>query len=185
MKSSFGQKALRSRFKVLAMCIVVFLMMTGFAFSSQEKIALGSIGGEVASNVKPATDFELRDLSGTTIKLSQFKGDRPVLLYFWATWCPYCLAAKPKIAQIREEIPRGEMEILGINVGGGDTLERVKKYQEGHPMAWPILFDGDSKVSSSYRVQGIPMYFLVNKEGNVIYSGNNLPPDLKQLLQTK
>lgn len=130
-----------------------------------------------------APDFELSDLDGKRIRLSEYKGKRPVLIYFWATWCPYCVAAKPKVAKLREEIKSEEMEILGVNVGGSDSLERVKRFQTGHPSSWPILYDGDSKVAQTYRVQGIPLFVLVDKDGNEVYRGTNLPEDPRKYLK--
>lgn len=130
-----------------------------------------------------APDFELQDLKGTNVKLSQFRGDRPVMLYFWATWCPSCLAIKPHIAKVREKVTEKEMEILGINVGEGDSLEKVKRYQEGHPVTWPVLYDVGSRVARTYKVQGIPMFVLINKEGMIVYQGNDLPQDPLKLLK--
>ena len=106
-----------------------------------------------------------------------------MLIYFWATWCPYCVAMRPDFLKLREKIGPSEMEILGINVGGSDSLERLKRYQEGHPVSWPMLYDGDGKVMKAYKVQGIPLVVLVNKEGNVVYRDNGLPSDVRQYLR--
>jgi thiol-disulfide isomerase/thioredoxin len=115
--------------------------------------------------------------------LSKFKGERPVLIYFWATWCPHCAAIRPAVLKLRDKIGPAEMEVLAINVGGTDSIERVKRYQEGHPVSWPVLYDGEGKVSRAYGVQGIPMFVLVNKEGMVIYRDSELPSDLRKYLQ--
>jgi thiol-disulfide isomerase/thioredoxin len=131
----------------------------------------------------PAPDFELQDVKGKSFKLSQFRGDRPVMLYFWATWCPACMSMKPHIAKVRDKVPSQDLEILGINVGEGDSLEKVKRYQEGHPASYPILYDAGSKVARVYRVQGIPMFVLVDKDGQIVYQGNDLPQDPMKLLK--
>jgi peroxiredoxin len=169
------------------MFFVAFLMSFQLLWSAaataagvDDKIKPVSLFG---SGSKTAPEFELRDLNGSTVRLSQYKGERPVLLYFWATWCPYCIAAKPKIAKLREEIGQSEMEILAINVGGGDSLEKVKRYQEAHPVSWPMLFDGEGVATKAYQIQGIPLFVLVDKEGTVAYRGNTLPEDLKKLLK--
>ncbi len=151
------------------------------ASESREPIVLAALFGSEA--VKgAAVDFELPDLNGSKIRLSKFKGERPVLIYFWATWCPHCIEVKPDVAKLREKTGPGEMEILGINVGGSDSLERLKRYQEGHPVSWPILYDGDGKVSRAYKVQGIPLFVLVNKEGNVVYRETEPPSDVRKYL---
>jgi hypothetical protein len=75
------------------------------------------------------------------------------------------------------------MQILGINVGEGDSLQRVKRYQEGHPVPWPTLYDNGSKVARTYRVQGIPLFVLIDREGMIVYQGNDLPQDPLKLLK--
>jgi peroxiredoxin len=149
---------------------------------SNEAMAASAAAGLVKSE-DVAPDFELSDLNGSSVRLSKFKGDRPVLLYFWATWCPYCIAAKPQIAQLREKFAQKEMEIFGINVGEGDSLERLKRFQEGHPVTWPILYDTGGKVSRTYHVQGIPLFILVDKEGNVVYRSTSPPANPREYLQ--
>ena len=173
----------RRRMSLVAFLIAVPLLLSAVgtaAAQSGDKLVLASLLG---SDSKAAPEFELRDLNGSTVRLSQYKGERSVLLYFWATWCPYCIAAKPKIAKLREEIETSEMEILGINVGGGDSLEKLKRYQEGHPVAWPMLYDGEGAATKAYQIQGIPLFVLVDKEGNIAYRANVLPEDLKKLLK--
>jgi thiol-disulfide isomerase/thioredoxin len=176
----------RSRKLLMAVLIflavpVFFLLQAGETMFSRQGVLLAAFFG---SNVKTAaTDFELTDLNGGLVRLSKFRGDRPVLLYFWATWCPYCVTVRPELAKMRERISRSQMEILAINVGGGDSLEKVKKYQEGHPSAWPVLYDGEGRVSKAYKVQGIPLFVLIDKEGNVVYRDTNPPSDVYKYLQ--
>ena len=167
--------------------LVVSLMVLphpeGTAAESREPMVLASFFNWGSNAKAPAVDFELPSLDGSMVRLSKFKGQRPVLIYFWATWCPYCVAMRPDFLKLREKIGPNEMEIIGINVGGSDTLERLKRYQDGHPVSWPILFDGEGKVMKAYKVQGIPLVVLVNKEGNVVYRDNGLPPDVRQYLR--
>jgi peroxiredoxin len=178
----------KTLFGRLLACIIA--MMFGFplfsnhlvsAAESHDTIVLAGLFGSDATKF-PAVDFELPNLNGSTVRLSKFRGERSVLIYFWATWCPYCLAVRPEISKLREKMGPSEMEILGINVGGTDSLERLKRYQEGHPVSWPILYDGDGKVSKAYGVQGIPLFVLVNKEGKVVYRDNEPPSDLRKYL---
>jgi len=175
----------KNRWKFLR-CTVFLATMALFLGSAipaltyaQEKTLLASLFG--SSSGGPAPDFELKDLSGDSVRLSTFKGQRPVLLYFWATWCPYCIAAKPEVAKLRENVGRSELEILAINVGAGDTLEKLRKYQDAHPVKYPVLYDGGGKVTESYHVQGIPLFVLVDKQGNVAYRGGSVPDPARYL----
>ena len=85
-----------------------------------EGIQLAGLFG--SSSKTPAPDFELQDLAGSMVKLSRFRGDRAVMLYFWATWCPACISSKPHLVKVRERVPEKDLEILGINVGEGCLL---------------------------------------------------------------
>ncbi len=145
----------------------------------QDRIILAAL----TSGSKQAAEFELKDTEGATVKLSQFKGNKPVFLYFWATWCDYCVKAKPQIAKLREKIPTQDLEMLGINVGKGDSLEKVQRFLKGHPAPYPILYDESSKVSMTYQIQGIPTYVIVDKEGKIAYYGNTLPADPMEYLK--
>jgi thiol-disulfide isomerase/thioredoxin len=153
------------------------------ATESRDATNLASLFDLASDSKSPAIDFELPNLNGTTVRLSKFKGQRPVLIYFWATWCQYCSSVRPAVIKLREKTGPSEMEILAIDVGGSDSLERVKRYQEGHPVSWPVLYDGEGKVARVYRVQGIPLFILVNKEGNIVYRDTEPPSDVRKYLQ--
>ena len=130
-----------------------------------------------------APDFQLPDLNGTNVTLSQFKGQKPVLLYFWATWCHYCLAARPAVSELRKATAQADIEILAINVGSGDSLAKAKRFEEADPAPYTVLYDADSKVTHSYRVEGIPHFVLLDKTGTIKYEGNRLPSDPMNLLK--
>ncbi len=136
----------------------------------------------IADESKTATpDFTLQDLKGTDVSLSQFKGQKPVLLYFWATWCHYCLAARPGVIKFQKASP--EVQVIAIDVGAGDSMAKLKRFEEADPAPYIVLYDADSKVSRSYHVEGIPHFILIDKTGAVKYSGNQLPSDPVKLLQ--
>ena len=139
---------------------------------------------EPARAVVAKPDFELQDLKGTNVTLSQFKGQKPVLLYFWATWCHFCLAVRPAVIELRKATAQDDIEILAINVGGsGDSLAKVKRFEEANPAPYTVLYDPDSKVTRSYRVEGIPHFILFDKTGAIKYEGNQLPSDPMSLLR--
>ncbi|NLI32665.1 MAG: TlpA family protein disulfide reductase [Deltaproteobacteria bacterium] len=167
-------------FTVALLFVPLFSVQT--VSCAEEKGILDSLFKPGSKDIS-AIDFELQDLNGSDVRLSRFRGDRYVLLYFWATWCPYCLAVKPEIKKIRDRIGPKDIEVLAINVGGGDSLERLKKYQEGHPVPWPVLYDGKGGVTRAYQVQGIPLFILVDKEGKIVFRDNMLPQDITKYMK--
>lgn len=165
---------------VLAGTLIGWRLAFGAGSANTLTVAFSSKStGKVA-----APDFHLKDLQGQSVSLAQFKGRRPVLLEFWATWCPYCMAARPEVARLRQKISRKELAILGINVGaGGDSLEHVKLFEARHPSPYPVLYDKGSAVSDSYGVEGIPLFIVVNKRGDVVYRAHQLPDNIEKYLR--
>lgn len=164
---------------------IAFGLIWGMTVSTADSAEKSWLGGLFAGDggKGPAIDFEIQDLQGSTVKLSQYKGEKGVLLYFWATWCANCTLVKPDVIKLRHSIDESQLEILGVNVGTGDSLERVKKYQEANPVPWRVVFDSDQKVTRSYKVHGIPSFVLIDKEGNVVYQGTMPPEDVHKLLK--
>ncbi len=72
---------------------------------------------------------------------------------------------------------------MAINVGGGDSLARVKRFEEAHPAPYTVLYDSEGKTARTFKVQGIPHFVLIDKNGATKYSGNELPPNPMELLK--
>ncbi|MGA2939451.1 MAG: TlpA disulfide reductase family protein [Syntrophobacteraceae bacterium] len=136
-----------------------------------------------AETNQTAPDFKLQDLKGTSVTLSQFKGEKPVLLYFWATWCEVCKSVRPSIIEMQKTTGQDAIEILAIDVGVRDSLAKVKRFEEANPAPYIVLYDLDSKVTHSYGVQGIPHFVLLDKTGAIKYEGSLLPSDPMDLLR--
>ncbi len=160
-------------------------LLFSFILLTTVLIGLPAVADEQKETPSAVTvpDFQLPDLNGTTVTLSQFKGQKPVLLYFWATWCHFCLAARPAVIELRKTTAQNDLEILAIDVGSGDSLEKVKRFEEANPAPYTVLYDTDSKVTHSYRIEGIPHFVLLDKNGAVKYQGNRLPSDPMNLLK--
>ena len=129
-----------------------------------------------------APDFVLSDIDGHKICLHEHIEEHPVLLYFWATWCPACRAARPALIKQYDRMRNCKLEVLAINVGVGDFFKRVRSYQEHHPMPFRVLYDHGSKVTQVYRVEGIPLFVIIGSSGEVLYRGHRLPEDPLQYL---
>jgi cytochrome c biogenesis protein CcmG/thiol:disulfide interchange protein DsbE len=111
-----------------------------------------------------APDFTLKDLSGNEIKLSTLRG-KPVMINFWATWCPPCREEIPVITKMYHETEGGtKYEILGVATSPFDT-STLKAFGDEFTMDFPLLPDVGSNVVNSYHVLPIPTTFFVDKDG--------------------
>jgi peroxiredoxin len=118
-----------------------------------------------------APDFGLEDLAGRTVRLSQLRG-KPVLLNFWATWCPPCRAEIPALQAAHEHYGDAAV-ILGIDIR--ETAAQVLEFAPRYGLTYPILLDQDGKVSESlYGVQGVPTSLVIGADG--IVSAHHVGP---------
>lgn len=115
-----------------------------------------------------APDFTLKDLKGQEVKLSSLRG-KPVMLNFWATWCPPCRAEIPTITAMYNSPPQGEgaYEVLGIATQSDE--QTIKAFTQEFDMTFPVLPDPGSQVTSLYHVLPIPTTFFIDKDGIIRY----------------
>jgi len=117
-----------------------------------------------ASIEMPAPDFSLPVLDQpTTIRLSQFKG-RPVLLYFWASWCVPCRLESPYLEKTYRAKKESGFTILAVNTTSQDSLQDVRAFVKEFGLTFPILLDETDSVSQLYRVRGLPTSFFIKPD---------------------
>ncbi|WP_448382722.1 peroxiredoxin family protein [Desulfosoma sp.] len=165
---------------VLGLGLAMLLALPGVApaqsFVDKVMSLVGSQGSRVA-------DFDLPSTDGQRVRLSDYRGKKPVLLYFWAIWCPSCQAVKPEVVKLRKQTREEQLEILAVNVGSGDSFERVQRYQNAHPMPVKVLYDGDGEAMKVFEVRGVPLFVLVDKDGAIVYRDHQLPSDIRRFIQ--
>ncbi|SFM51975.1 peroxiredoxin family protein [Thermodesulforhabdus norvegica] len=122
-----------------------------------------------------APDFRLPKISGGYVSLSEVLQSRPVLLYFWATWCPMCSRLRPDVEALRKKIDGEKLAIFAVNIGVNDPIERVVRYVKENRVSLPVLYDRKGEVSARYGAFGVPLFVLINSDGKIIYWGHELP----------
>lgn len=128
-----------------------------------------------------AADFKLLDLTGRELSFSASSG-RPALLFFWATWCPFCLKELPDLQKQYQGLKKAGVEVFAIDVG--EPKERVEKFLgKKNNLEFPVLLDSDSRVASRYNLVGIPTFILIDAQGKIKVRGHSLPRDYEQLLK--
>jgi peroxiredoxin len=110
-----------------------------------------------------AADFTLKDLNGKSVTLSDFKG-KPVLIEFWATWCPPCRLSVPGLEKLHKRYSSKGLVVLGISVD--QEWDTVKTFAAENGVTYTVL-KGDDDVITKYQVRTIPMLIIMNKEGNI------------------
>jgi thiol-disulfide isomerase/thioredoxin len=126
-------------------------------------------------------DLVLVDIDGKKVHLDTLAEDKPLLLYFWATWCKPCRKTQPRVAALANEY-KDRVKVVGINVGGVDSPKDIKKYISRHRITYTMLIDHNDEVVKTYSVSAIPVIILVDETGNILFRDNEVPTNLEKFL---
>lgn len=105
-------------------------------------------------------------------QLSRVNADRPVLIVFWATWCPSCLEEIPQLNSF-VSVYQGKIEIVSINAQ--ERSEDIELFLAKNRVDFPVILDPDAKLSDLFEVSAIPSVLLLAKGGKILYYGFRLP----------
>lgn len=114
-----------------------------------------------------APDFELMNLAGEYVNLSDYKGKK-VVLNFWATWCPPCKAEMPELQKYHEKY-QADVAVLAVNLTKTEkTPKDVHHFIEKGNYTYPVLLDADSAVSNgAYKAIIIPTTYFIDENGRI------------------
>ncbi|MFS9025807.1 TlpA family protein disulfide reductase [Streptococcus sp. OMI870] len=118
---------------------------------------------------KEASDFELKDMKGNTVKLSDYKGKK-VYLKFWATWCGPCRQSMPELNKLVEEKDRDFviLTVMAPGIQGEKTEEEFVEWfaQQDYPSV-PVLYNPDGSAFANYQVRSIPTEVFIDSQGKI------------------
>jgi peroxiredoxin len=134
--------------------------------------------------VEKAPDFVLRDLNGRKFRLSDFRGEKPVLIIFSATWCTSCRDEIPHFKSIHAAYAKQGLQIVNIDIQ--ESKEKVAKFTAKYGLPYRVLLDEDGTVSGIYDIRGVPSMVLVDQSGNIICRQcQQVEPLIETLLKKK
>ncbi len=159
--------------------VLVAVALIGFSrTSSPTQQAANQANPQVASAI---ADIALQSLDGTTIKLSDYKGKKPIVLDFFATWCPNCQRNMPHVSALYSQY-KDKVEIIGVDLQEEKSL--VQKFVQQYGVTYPIVLDPNGTARDAFQVQYTNVQVLIDKDGNVVrrIPGDLQESDLKSLL---
>jgi cytochrome c biogenesis protein CcmG, thiol:disulfide interchange protein DsbE len=118
-------------------------------------------------------DFDLQDIDGNSVKMSELLKKGPVFLQFWATWCVPCKEEMKVLNELYTKYKDSGFVYVAVSIDDQKTSSKVKPFIESKGYKFITVFDSDKSVFSNYGGQDPPFSVFVDKKGNVIktYSG--------------
>lgn len=131
-----------------------------------------SVAGTISKNSAP--DFTLQKLDGGTISLSEFRGKKPVVVDFWASWCPNCRRDVPNLNRFYEKY-KDKVEVIGVNLQEKDST--VRDFIASRGISFPIALDPYGQASNAFGIRYTNTHFLIDKDGNLV---RTIPGDIRE-----
>lgn len=144
------------------------------------------------SSYSQTGDFDLNDIDGNSIKLSELLKKGPVFLQFWATWCTPCKEEMKVLNTLHEKYKDSGFVFVAVSIDDQKTASKVKPYIESKSYKFITVYDSDKNVFRNYGGQDPPFSVFLDRSGNIIktYSGYiqgdeaKLESDIKDALNT-
>lgn len=128
------------------------------------------IPNSIAEGFPTAPPWQLTTQAGKSISLSDYQG-KPVILHFWATWCPYCKKLQPKLVELEKKYQSSGIKIVSISFNeddGATPQDEIKN--RGYDFITAVKGE---LVANKYGVRGTPTTFFINRQGKAIYKSTS------------
>lgn len=176
--SALARTALPARLGIgcAAVALLAFLSVVGITQARQAGL-LGGIGAsgsspgaaqvfvnnqEIQLRPRPAPDFTLQKISGGKLQLSHLRG-HPVILNFWASWCPPCRDEAPALEQAWQKYRGKGIDFVGVDVW--DTHGDATRFLCDFKVTYPNVEDPLGDASIAYGLTGTPETVLISSGG--------------------
>ena len=123
----------------------------------------------------------LEDLDGKPVDLGRYIGKQPMLLEFWATWCPLCQVLEPALKAAHARYG-GTVRFVAIGVGVNQTPASIRRHLTDHPLPFPVLFDASGAAVRAYQAPTTSYIVVLDKAGKVTYTGAGAAQDVATAL---
>jgi thiol-disulfide isomerase/thioredoxin len=171
--------------KTLISLLIVALGLAGIgAYSTLTKAGAGADGPTTAPAAAAPSRTDPESSARVNVKALtsnlEFLGDKPaltghpLLIEFWATWCPPCRASIAHLNDLHKKYHDRGLEIVGIT---GEDKVVVERFRARTPMDYVVALDANQALASEFQVEAIPQAWLFDKDGRVIWSGHPMQLD--------
>ncbi|MDP8256174.1 MAG: TlpA disulfide reductase family protein [Candidatus Alcyoniella australis] len=133
-----------------------------------------------------AVDFGLKSLEGRTVYLSDFLGEKVILVSFFVTWCKPCEREYPQLEKLYQQYKDQGLVVLGISADNSSSVAQVGPTMRRSKVSYPVLLDQDNQVLAQYNPNSkFPYTLIIAKDKTIQYVHEGFSPGDEQALETK
>jgi peroxiredoxin len=166
--------------------MALILASLSLSLSAGGSDTLNSKSPDQNTGVRPASllpDFSLKDLSGKTRSLKDYRG-KVVFLYFTTTWCPYCKKDIPNLKKLYSSLKGKDFQMLAVYIN--ESPQKVASFAAKYALPYTVLLDTDAAAARSYGIRGVPTRILVRKDGTLgCWQCINVEEGIQEFLKDK
>jgi thiol-disulfide isomerase/thioredoxin len=153
----------------MALAVLLLTALPPYRLTAQDVgLALGS--------VPPAATVQ--DMQGQAVDLAAtFVGKRPVIVEFWATWCPICAALLPRMEAAQRRYG-AQVEFVVVGVGVNETRASMQRHIDRHPMPFRFYFDNAGAAVRAFEAPSTSYIVALDARGRVVYTGTGEDQDI-------
>jgi len=159
------------------LCVVAAALAAGLG-PVGHLAAQDDVGLPLGAKPEPVT---LQDLDGNPVVLGAQFGKQPVLLEFWATWCPRCAALQPKLDAAHARFGN-RVQFVAVAVGVSQRPSTIKRHLVGHPIPYLVLWDGEGRAVRGFAAPTTSYIVVLDAMGKVAYTGTGEDQKIEQVL---
>ena len=135
----------------------------------------------IAIGTTPAA-VTIETLDGQPADLGAVIGKKPVLLEFWATWCPLCEALFPKLEAAQRRYA-GKIDVIVVAVAVNQTKRSIQRHLERHPMPFATVYwDTDGRATRAFKAPSTSYVVTLDANGKVVYTGLGEEQDIEEAM---
>lgn len=149
---------------VLLLFIGIGVLLTGLIVLDGEAVDENRPAAPVKGAAAPAVSAITAE--GESVSLEDLAG-KPVVLNFWASWCPPCRAEMKAFQAVAEKYPDGEVMVIGLNATSQDDRQAALDFVEEQGVTFPIWFDMEGDSARNFRVRAMPTTFFIRANGEI------------------
>jgi thiol-disulfide isomerase/thioredoxin len=141
--------------------------------------ATPTLGQDLGIEVgKTAPAVTVQSLDGKSVNLGNYIGKTPMLLEFWATWCPNCKELMPTLLEVEKKYGK-QMKFVAIAVAINQSPEKVRRFLAAHPAPHDTYYDTEGGAAGAFDAPATSYVVVIDKTGRVVYTGLGGKQDLE------